>query len=367
MVRMGVISASTFASMTPPAGTAVTTELRVNIFTTNWQRVPQVQELTDGKFVVVWDSNTQDGSGLGVYGQVFNADGSKFGSELQIHEYWQNAQREPQIAALRDGGFVVVWEDESGGFGAGSGTDIVGRLFSSDGVSEGPSFRINSSGFAGNQTAPTVAALPDGGFVVIWGDLSDGTIRGQRFDSLGQAGGSGILLADYAINEAWRPEVSVLEDGGIALAWQFSETAGGRTAIRTTLLFGDHVGAVSGTAGADTIIGDDIRNTLDGGDGDDRLDGAGGDDWLTGGVGDDSFVFHGDFGSDEVEDFEIHAGGANGDVIEIHDQTGLTFADVIADAEQRGSDAHLDLGEGNSITLRGVAVSALTVQDFWFV
>jgi len=349
------------------AGSAVTTELRVNTFATNWQRVPQVQELTDGKFVVVWDSNTQDGSGLGVYGQVFNADGSKFGNELQIHEYLQNAQREPQIAALRDGGFVVIWEDESGGFGAGSGTDIVGRLFSSDGVSEGPSFRINSSGFAGSQTAPTVAALPDGDFVVIWGDLSDGTIRGQRFDSLGQAEGSGIFLADYAINEAWRPEVSVLEDGGIALAWQFSETAGGRTAIRTTLLLGDHVGAVSGTAGADTIIGDDIRNTFDGGDGDDRLDGAGGGDWLTGGVGDDSFVFRGDFGSDEVEDFEIHAGGANGDVIEIHDQTGLTFADVIADAEQRGSDAYLDLGEGNSITLRGVAVSALTVQDFWFV
>jgi len=67
-----------------------------------------------------------------------------------------------------------------------------------------------------------------------------------------------------------------------------------------------------------------------------------------------------------VEDFEIHASGENGDVIEINDHADLVFADIVANAEQWGADAHLDLGDGNSITLRGVAVSELTSQDFRF-
>ncbi|WP_292783534.1 M10 family metallopeptidase C-terminal domain-containing protein [Nostoc sp. NMS9] len=60
-----------------------------------------------------------------------------------------------------------------------------------------------------------------------------------------------------------------------------------------------------GTAGNDTIVGNDTNNVLDGGAGSDTLVGGYGTDVLTGGAGADKFVFNSKFeGIDIIKDFE---------------------------------------------------------------
>lgn len=46
-------------------------EFRINSYTASAQSYPSVATLTDGGFVVTWQSNGQDGSGYGIYGQRY--------------------------------------------------------------------------------------------------------------------------------------------------------------------------------------------------------------------------------------------------------------------------------------------------------
>lgn len=75
---------------------------------------------------------------------------------------------------------------------------------------------------------------------------------------------------------------------------------------------------VSGGAGDDTITGGKGDDTLHGGSGDDEIEGgaqndlligAKGNDTMTGNAGTDTFEFSGDFGNDEIMDFDTGNGG----------------------------------------------------------
>lgn len=98
-------------------------EFQVNNYTLRNQQNPRVVSLSDGGFIVVWQSDDQDGEGLGIFGQIYAATGAPNGLEFQINNYTTGDQRNPSVASLNDGGFVVVWEsdlqdgDRSGIFG----------------------------------------------------------------------------------------------------------------------------------------------------------------------------------------------------------------------------------------------------------
>jgi len=68
----------------------------------------------------------QDGSGSGVFGRRFNAAGEPVGGEFPIPTETRGDQRRPVVAGHANGEFVVVWESErdDGGF------DILARRFS---------------------------------------------------------------------------------------------------------------------------------------------------------------------------------------------------------------------------------------------
>ena len=51
------------------SGSAIGSEFQVNTHTTSYQGYPSVTSLTDGGFVVAWQSANQDGDGGGVLGQ----------------------------------------------------------------------------------------------------------------------------------------------------------------------------------------------------------------------------------------------------------------------------------------------------------
>ena len=60
-------------------------EFQVNTYTNKKQEDPAVATLADGGYVIVWESENQDGSSKGIFAQPYHADGSPNGLELQVN------------------------------------------------------------------------------------------------------------------------------------------------------------------------------------------------------------------------------------------------------------------------------------------
>jgi hypothetical protein len=160
------------------AGLPLGGEFRINTYTTGNQRAPAVDALFNTP-VVVWQSDGQDGSGAGVFGQRYDAAGVPLGSEFRANTYTTSDQSSPDVTFAAPG-FMVVWQSD---LQDGSSTGIYMQKF---GAPQGE-FRVNTT-TAGPQTGPgwgfagwptwlspwTSAQDPDGSLGVYcqaWSDL----------------------------------------------------------------------------------------------------------------------------------------------------------------------------------------------------
>jgi hypothetical protein len=162
-------------------------EFQVNTFVTDRQRYAAVSSDTDGDFVVVWESNTQDGDLSGVFGQRYQSSGAALGDEFQVNTYVTSNQVSPAVSSESNGDFVVVWHSNGQD---GSSNGIFGQRYQSSGVALGDEFQVNPY-VTGNQNNVAVSSDADGDFVVVWqGAAQDGSndgIFGQRYPSSGAA------------------------------------------------------------------------------------------------------------------------------------------------------------------------------------
>ncbi|MEP7302234.1 MAG: hypothetical protein ABI699_11950 [Caldimonas sp.] len=99
-----------FAQRYDARGLATGPEFQVNTIASSRQSLPTVGALADGGFVVCWETLGRDGDGYGIYGQRFDSDGHPLEQEFRINTTGGFDQVSPSIAALSDGGFVVSWE-----------------------------------------------------------------------------------------------------------------------------------------------------------------------------------------------------------------------------------------------------------------
>ena len=77
-----------------------------------------VATLANSNVVVAWASFNQAASTSlqDVYAQVLSPTGQKLGGEFQVNQFISYNQRNPAIAALSDGRFVVAWVSEQAAF-----------------------------------------------------------------------------------------------------------------------------------------------------------------------------------------------------------------------------------------------------------
>jgi hypothetical protein len=113
------------------SGNAAGSEFQINTYTTSSQYDPSVASLGDGGFVVTWMSDGQDGDGDGIFGQRYDSSGNTAGSEFQINTYTTSGQWNPSTTSLNDGGFVVMWSSVGQD---GSGRGVFGQRFDANGV-----------------------------------------------------------------------------------------------------------------------------------------------------------------------------------------------------------------------------------------
>ncbi|WP_050531879.1 M10 family metallopeptidase C-terminal domain-containing protein [Pseudaestuariivita atlantica] len=203
-----------------------------NTFTSNRQDDPHVAALAGGGSVVAWESFDQDGADDGIYFQVFRPDGTTLGSERRANTTTQSYQSDPQVAGLPDGGFVVVWESEGND---GSDDGIVMRIFNPNGTPRTGEINVNTTTI-GDQSDPEVAVLADGTIVVAWEaegqDVFAYGVVGRRYDSDGNPMGGEVLLNQNQSNSEYRVDIAALDDGGFVAVWQSwdgaTETSYGR-------------------------------------------------------------------------------------------------------------------------------------------
>ncbi len=144
------------------SGTAVGALLRADS-ATNWTYAAgDCRTLNDGGFVAAWTTWDQDSDG--VFFQRFDADGVKVGTEVLANTNIAGLQGNAAVAGLANGGFVIAWESDGQD---GSGVGIFAQRFGADGLAIGDEFQVNSlTEFS--QSRPEVVADADGGFAITW-------------------------------------------------------------------------------------------------------------------------------------------------------------------------------------------------------
>jgi len=206
------------------AGLPVGSEFKVNTYTSNTQISPAITFLTGGGFVVVWESDVQDGESYGVYGQRYNNIGQSVGGEFQVNTYTTGIQRVAAVAPLSNGGFVVVWEDSGIPFDGqdGSRRGVFGQRYDATGQQAGVEFQVNSYTIL-DQYNSDVTYLQDGGFMVVWTSWAqdgDNTgIYGQRYNATGLPEGPEFQVNNYTTSSQGHPAVTSLIDGSLVVVW----------------------------------------------------------------------------------------------------------------------------------------------------
>lgn len=83
--------------------------------------------------------------------------------------------------------------------------------------------RLVNLATAGNQADPAVAALTDGGYLLAWEDLTGGSrgqVNYQRYDAIGNpVGGPGTIAGTAATPGALNPFVTGRSDGGFSVGY----------------------------------------------------------------------------------------------------------------------------------------------------
>lgn len=233
-------------------GTVLVPELRANGHLPGCQQAPGVSFAPDGGFVVVWQSDGQDGDGWGIFAQRFEEDGSLAGPEVQVNATTAGDQRGPVIAHGSSGTFTVAWES-SGQDGDGWG--VYARRFDASGPLTGE-VQVAVSG-AGNQRRPALAVQPAGHVVVAW-EGPDGSGPGiflRRFAADLTAPGDEVRANAETAGFQSGAALACDASGNVIVVWEGSGRDGGASGIgarrldRSLDFLGDEIDVNSTSAG----------------------------------------------------------------------------------------------------------------------
>lgn len=216
----------------PRGAISVETDILVNSHQQGEQSSAAVAALQGGSSVVVWSSFGQDGSMQGIYGQRFNVSGLKAGSEFSVNQFTLFNQRDPAVAGLDNGNFIVVWVSEQQRIE--NSVDIYGRLFSSEGQPLGDEFLVShGTNVCAN---PSVARATGGGFVVGWSErdvlnLENGWDISARIFAADGTAVSGVVRVNHVLSgHQFAPRVSSLGNDSLFI-WTSEGQDGAREGI----------------------------------------------------------------------------------------------------------------------------------------
>lgn len=194
-------------------------DLRVSTYTNGPQVTPGIATLANGNVVVTWGNTFQDGSYQGVFARLLSSAGGAMSAPFQVNQFSAFNQRNPAVAKLSDGGFVIVWVSENQGVNSvdlSRGTNrvhVYARRYNSAGTPLGDEFRVNTGRLFCAQ--PDVAGAADGTFTVVWSQRD--SIATNSWDIYARAfGADGVAMDEpfrvntHTYGEQYSPQISAL-------------------------------------------------------------------------------------------------------------------------------------------------------------
>ena len=294
-------SSEIMARIYSPSGVALGAEFRLNTTTAGVQLGTDSLSLGDGRTVVVWGNAVVSGYTLKateLRGRFVDKNGVGIATDFQLDTIAAGSTYQDEsfeVLGLGNGGFVVVWEEET----SASVEEIHFQRFTSAGAKAGTEFIAETVTGRSDITQLITTELADGGFAVAWRVFNDATgatsSHVRSFTYSGTETGT-----ELSLNATASPGLSLIGDlelmsNGRVMALGFSGTS-----IATQVFdFGDE--RLLGTSVADTLYGKDGvhdvilagtgNDSVFGLSGNDTLNGEAGNDTLTGGLGNDNFDF----------------------------------------------------------------------------
>jgi hypothetical protein len=240
---------------------ATTNDLRVNVFSGGQQSSPVIACLENGNLAVAWSSLHQDGSHYGVYARVLNTTGQPISDPVLVNQTTRFNQRNPALAALTDGSFVVAWASETvygeglGSVGSPPRVDIYARRFNAAGAPLSAELQMNQEPKV--CAHPAVTATPRGGWMAAWSQKDADAqqswdVWARFFDSSHAASGPQVRVNTTTYGDQFLPQLATLDasqfvvwtglgqdgswEGVFARLFVYGEGSGPEIAVNTTTL-----------------------------------------------------------------------------------------------------------------------------------
>ena len=191
-------------------------EILVNTSIAGDQQASAIAGFRGTQYVVVWEDNGD----AKIKGQMFAVNGNKTSSEFVVNLPGEPGTSRRLPAIVECGlGFAVAWIEKP----RGAAAQVKLRTFDHDTLS-GPEIQVSTAEVEA-LTAPAMARLADGGFVVVWADKrQDERIRAQRFGVQGEKNGP-----EFRVNTIpglhREPMVACLVNGNIVIGWRARSAA----------------------------------------------------------------------------------------------------------------------------------------------
>ncbi len=197
-------------------------EFVVNTYMDSTQRDPQIAAMPSGEYMIAWTSINQASpeSKGDIYFQLFDSNNNKFLPETMFNTDSRGNQEKPSLAVNKDGIYVAAWQSFTN---LDSAYDIKARVYSPIFSSITTEFVVNTT-IVNSQADPDVDIFDDGSFVVVWDSWDqDGSDRGvyaqiykNRFEKLG----SEFLVNTTTAYSQAKPAVKYFPNGNFIVVWE---------------------------------------------------------------------------------------------------------------------------------------------------
>jgi Ca2+-binding RTX toxin-like protein len=140
-------------------------------------------------------------------------------TEFRVNSTTRGNQNAPTITGLTDGGYVASWVFEH----ADGSRGIYLQRYDAQGLAVNGEIRASTNVFTTglNPLDPSITGLDGGGFVVVWTEINTLTmgydIFAQRYAADGAAAGAQFVVNSSPSNE--QPAVAALANGGFVVSW----------------------------------------------------------------------------------------------------------------------------------------------------
>jgi Ca2+-binding RTX toxin-like protein len=249
----------------------------------------EITELFNGNLVVAWNG---DGN---VKYRVFSSYGTAVSQEMSAGTGANGTFDDVTVISRGQNGFMLAWYDENPGAGQGN---VRGMLYDSNGINVSVEFNVSLEQSNGGYM-PKLVELKDGRVMASWITEDGRYIQVRVFNpATGVAEPQFFVdLGDHQVDpigiSTQKFDISLLADGRINLTWTSEDNS-----VWTKIL-DPRNGMVDGTAGSDTLYGNNALNdTMKGSFGQDWIYGLNGNDIIEGGLHSDHI--YGGYGNDTI-------------------------------------------------------------------